>query len=43
MPESERSEYEAEVKPFLAPLTSVAVVNRTDNGMMVGHVFLYVE
>ncbi len=43
MPDAERQRYETEAKPFLEPLTTVAMVNRVDNGILVGHVFLNVE
>lgn len=43
MSADDRARYEAEVKPFIQPLTSAAVVHRSDNGMLVTNVFLYVE
>ncbi len=43
MPADERAHYDAEVKPFLAPLDSFVVVTHNDNGTNVGNGFLYVE
>jgi hypothetical protein len=43
MPASELVEYEASAKPFLEPLTTFSVVNQIENGILVGHAFLYVE
>jgi hypothetical protein len=43
LPDEERARYEAEAKPFIEPVTSASVVNRVDNGIVVSHVFLYVE
>ncbi len=43
MSATERADYEAEGKPFLEPLTTLSVVNRTENGILVSHIFLHVE
>jgi hypothetical protein len=43
IPESERERYQTEMRPFLAPITTMSVINRVDNGIMVSHVFLHVE
>jgi hypothetical protein len=43
MPADDRARYDAEAKPFIDPLTRAAVVHRSDNGMVVSNVFLYVE
>jgi hypothetical protein len=43
MDESARDEYETEAKPFLEPLTTVSVVNRSENGIAVAHIFVHVE
>jgi hypothetical protein len=43
MPADERAHYDAEVKPFIAPLDSFVVVTRNDNGTNAGNGFLYVE
>ncbi len=43
MPITDRAHYDAEVKPFLAPLDHFVVVGRNDNGILVSHTFFYVE
>ena len=43
MPADERAHYDAEVKPFLAPLDPFVVVTHNDNGTNVGNGYLYVE
>jgi hypothetical protein len=43
VPERDRTEYEQEYKPFIEPLSHLAVVSTTDGEITVSHVFLYVE
>jgi hypothetical protein len=43
MQASDLARYETEVKPFLEPLTTVSVVNQTENGIAVAHIFVHVE
>jgi hypothetical protein len=43
MPATDHARYETEVKPFLQPISNFIVVSRTENGINVGHAFLYVE
>lgn len=43
VPADARAEYDLNQRPFLAPLSNVAIVNTTDNGLQVSHVFLYVK
>lgn len=40
---ADRAHYDAEVKPFLAPLDHLVVVSRNDNGILVSNTFFYVE
>lgn len=43
MPATDRAHYDAEVKPFLAPLNHLMIVSRNDGGIIVSHSFFYVE
>ena len=43
IPTAVRSEYDLNTGPFLAPLSHLMMVNRTEGTTSVGHVFLYVE
>jgi hypothetical protein len=43
VPEADRDEYEREYKPFIEPLSHLAVVGSNEGGITVNHVFLYVE
>jgi hypothetical protein len=43
IPGYDHAKYDAEVKPFLAPVTHFVVINRNDNGIGDSHAFLYVE
>jgi hypothetical protein len=38
-----RAHYDENQKPFLEPLSHLAMISTTDNGLMVNHVFLYVK
>lgn len=43
IPADLRAEYNLNQQPFLAPLSHLAMISRTDNGQQVNHVFLYVK
>ena len=43
IPEAARPVYEQSQRPFLAPLSHLAVINITDGSTSVSHTFLYVE
>lgn len=43
IPADSRDEYTLNQQPFLAPLSHLTMVNTTENGQQVSHVFLYVK
>jgi uncharacterized protein DUF3352 len=43
IPPDMRADYSLNQKPFLAPLSHVAMISTTENGQQVNHVFLYVK
>jgi hypothetical protein len=43
MPPYLRDEYNLNERPFLAPLSHLAMISTTENGQQVSHVFLYVK
>jgi hypothetical protein len=43
VPAELRGDYNLNQQPFLAPLSHLAIVNTTDDGVQVNHVFLYVK
>jgi hypothetical protein len=42
-PAEERADYDLNQKPFLEPLSHLAMISTTDGGQMVQHLFLYVK
>lgn len=43
VPADERADYDLNQRPFLAPMSHLAIVSTTDAGAQVNHVFLYVK